>query len=214
MKRTLILFAFVAFAMVSMAQKGSWYIGGLVGYNISTDKPEDDDADKTVSATWNANPEFGTFITNTLQIGFVGGLSGYSRKVGDDKDYTTISVNPSVYLRNFYKFTDELSAFAGIYVNYINGTDKNYSYPDGNETVDQTTHAGFGGRLGIGIAYALSPRFTVLGQYGLAGFSNIVYQDNEGDKTHTESNFDFGVNTVGSGTAFNVGIYYTFVKGK
>jgi hypothetical protein len=214
MKRTIFLIFFIAFAMVSMAQKGSWYVGGLVGYNISTEKPEADNADKTIYTNWNLNPEFGTFITNTLQIGFVGGLSGYARKVGDNKDYSSVSVNPSVYVRNFYKFTENLSAFAGVYINYINGIDKSYEYSTGSEVETKDSHNGFGTRLGIGIAYALSPRFTVMGQYGLVGFSTIVYKDSEGHKTSTDTNVDFGINTLGSGTAFNVGIYYTFAKGK
>jgi hypothetical protein len=213
MKKTVFLIAFIAFAMISMAQKGSWYVGGLVGYGISTDKPESDNQDKTVETTWNMNPEFGTMITNTLQIGFVGGLSGYNEKVGDKKEYSSLSVTPSVYVRNFYRFTDNFAAFAGIYVDYLNGANKDYSYSTGSEVVTQTSHVGFGSRLGIGIAYALSPRFTILGQYGLMGFSTKVYQNDEGDKTHTENNFDFGVNTV-SGSVFNVGLYYTFVKGK
>ncbi len=214
MKKTIFLFAFIAIAMVSTAQKGSWYVGGLVGYNISTEKPEADNADKTVSTNWNMNPEFGTFITNTLQIGFVGGLSGYARKVGDNMDYSSLSVNPSVYVRNFYKITDNFSVYAGVYINYLNGIRKYYDYSTGSKVETKKSQNGFGARLGIGIAYALSPRFTVMGQYGLAGFSTIVYKDNDGNKTSTDTNLDFGINTVGSGTAFNVGVYYTFAKGK
>ncbi len=215
MKKTIFILSFLAVAMVSMAQKGSWWTGGMVGYAVSNMKPESDEADKESTISWNVNPEFGTFITNTLQIGFVGGLSGSVNKVDKDKNYSSVSISPSVYLSNFYKFTDNLSGFARIYVNYINGKDIDYVY-DVEDKVDeiQTTHMGFGSRLGIGIAYALSPRFTVLGQYGLMGFSTVAYEDDNGDKTHTDFDFDFGVNTVGSGTAFNVGIYYTFVKSK
>jgi hypothetical protein len=215
MKKTIFLISFIALAVVTMAQKNSWYAGGMVGYAISNDKPESDDGVKITEATWNANPEFGTFITNTLQIGFVGGVSGYVRKYDEEKDYSSFSVSPTVYLSNFYKFTDNLSGFARIYVNYFNGKDIEYDNTDPDEIDEiQTTHMGFGSRLGIGIAYALSPRFTVLGQYGLVGFSTVAYEDDQGNKTNTDVDFDFGVNTVGSGTAFNVGIYYTFVKGK
>ncbi len=206
---------FAAIAFVSMAQKGSWYVGGLVGYGFSKDKPENPDDSETTQTTWNISPEFGTFITNSLQIGFVGGLSGYARKIDDDKDYSSVSLSPTVYLSNFYKFTDNLSGFARVYVDYINGKDKDYDYSNGEDPIEiQTTHMGFGSRLGIGIAYSLSPRLTVLGQYGLFGFSMVAYEDDEGNKTNTENEFGFGVNTVGSGTAFNVGIYYTFAKGK
>ena len=191
MKKTIFLISFVAIAMVSMAQKGSWYAGGTVGYAISSEKYEDDEAAKQTTISWNVNPEFGTFITNTLQIGFVGGVSGYVNKDDDDKDYTSISISPTVYLGNFYKFTDNLSGFARIYVNYINGKDKDYIYTPDETLEEQETHMGFGSRLGIGIAYALSPRFTVMGQYGLMGFSTVAYEDDNGDKTRTDIRFRF-----------------------
>ena len=213
MKKTIFLISFIALAMISMAQKGSWYVGGQVGYSFETDKPEDADLDKTGTTTWNVSPEFGTFITNSLQLGFVGGFSGEAQKEGDNKVYSILDITPTIYVRNFYKFTDNLSAFAGLYFHYNNGIDKNYTYnTDGTEVEVQTTHMGFGTSLGLGLAYALSPRFTVLGQYGLFGFSTVGYKNNEDEKTNHVTNAEFGVNTVGSGTAFNVGVYYTFKK--
>lgn len=212
MKKTIFLISFIALATISMAQKGSWYVGGQVGYGFGSDKPAADSLDKTVSTTWNINPEFGTFLTNTIQLGFVGGFSGMATKTGDEKELSSLSVNPTIYLRNFYKFTDNLSAFAGIYVHYINGATRYYSYSSGSEVETKYSHSGFGSSLGLGLAYALSPRFTVLGQYGLFGFKSVVYKDSEGHKDRTETDATFSVNTVGSGTAFNVGVYYTFKK--
>jgi hypothetical protein len=46
----------------------------------------------------------------------------------------------------------------------------------------------------------------------LAGFSSITYKNNNGDKTNTVSAFDVGINTVGTGSVFNIGLYYTFKK--
>ena len=70
--------------------------------------------------------------------------------------------------------------------------------------------------MGIGVAYALSPRFTAVGQYGLMGYRSVSNKVG-GNDAGSDSSFNFGVNTVGSsslsfgsGTVFNVGIYYTF----
>jgi len=211
MKKTIFLFAFIAFAMIAMGQKGSWYIGGMIGYNSSTDKV-DSSGTKTLSSAWQASPEIGTFLTKNVQLGLVTGVIGSSRKIGDKKDFNSFSFDPTLYVRYFFHLTDNFSVFTGIYLNYFYGIDKYYSYPSGSETSLKGTHSGYGARLGIGIAYALSPRFTAVAQYGLAGFSSIVYKDNDGNKTSTSTNFDVGINTVGAGSVFNIGLYYTFKK--
>jgi hypothetical protein len=212
MKKTIFLISFIVIAMISMAQKGSWYLGGIVGYSSSTNKAADSTGTKTIESNWSVNPEFGTFLTNSIQLGFVTGLNGSSGKVGSNKDYNSISFSPTLYVRNFFKITDNFSAFAGIYLSYISGTNKYYSYPNGSEVETKGTHSGFGARLGIGVAFAFSPRFTAVAQYGLAGFSSIAYKNNDGKKTNTVTAFDVGVNTVGTGSVFNIGLYYTFKK--
>jgi hypothetical protein len=211
MKKTIFLISFVVFAMISMAQKGSWYIGGLAGYSSSTDKA-DSNGLKTIGSNWSASPEIGTFLTKSIQLGIVAGLTGSSEKAGGKKENNSISFCPTLYVRNFFKLTDNFSVFAGVYLNYYSGTDKYYSYSTGSEVETKGTHSGYGARLGIGVAYALSPRFTAVGQYGLAGFSSITYKNNNGDKTNTVSAFDVGINTVGTGSVFNIGLYYTFKK--
>jgi hypothetical protein len=62
-------------------------------------------------------------------------------------------------------------------------------------------------RVGVGVAYALSPRFTAVGQYGLLGFQSTK-DKLDGEETTKDSSFDFGVNTTG-GSVFNIGLYYT-----
>jgi len=216
MKKTIILTLMITFTLAGMAQKGSWYIGGLAGFGTTTDK--DQDGDKIVMSNWALGPEFGTFLNDDLSIGFVTGLSGASRKVADEKDYNRTAFSPTVYVRHFYRFTDIFSAFGGVYLGFISGTRKDYTYPQGSETEYKTTSSGVSIRLGVGVAFALSPRFTAVGQYGLLGYSSVGYKNNDGEKTLTENSFDFGVNTVGgstlsqgngSGSVFNVGIYYT-----
>lgn len=118
---------------------------------------------------------------------------------------------PTLYLRYFFHLTDHFSLFTGLYLNYYYGTYKYYSYTK-SETEMKGTHSGLGGRLGIGIAYALSPRFTAVAQYGLAGFSSIGYKDKDNKLINTVTKFDVGINTVGTGSVFNIGLYYTFKK--
>jgi hypothetical protein len=216
MKKTIFLIAVMAFAFKGIAQQGSWYIGGLAGYGSSTNKDANDN--KTVTSNWAVGPEFGTFLSDNLQLGFVTGLSGSSRKMGDNKDYSSTSFSPTVYVRHFYTITEIFSAFGGLYLGYISGSMKEYDYSTGSEVEMKSSRSGFSGRVGIGVALALSPRFTAVGQYGLLGFSSVSNKNNDGEKTSTDSSFDFGVNTIGgntfvqgngSGSVFNIGIYYT-----
>lgn len=214
MKRTLLSMALVASSIISMAQKGNWYVGGLVGYSSSTLKSSTGFA--TTSSSWAFAPEVGTFLKDDIQLGFALGLGGTSQK-NDTKDLQSSTVLiPTVYGRKFFKITDGFSTFAGVYLGYTSAkTTDNTSTP----SVDITL-SGINIRLGIGIAYALSPRFTAVGQYGLLGFSSLSTKV-AGADAGTISNFSFGVNTVGSstlpqgngsGAVFNIGLYYTFVK--
>jgi hypothetical protein len=212
MKKVILLMLFIASAGIVSAQQGSWYIGGVVGLNSSTSKTAD--GFKTTYTNWAFAPEVGTFLKDDIQVGAFLGMTGGS--IGDDDDdiYKYSSLSPTVYARKFFKVADNFSTFAGLYVTVSTGS--NTSYPAG--TAVKTDHFGFGTRVGVGVAYALSPRFTAVGQYGLLGFQTTKDKV-DGDDAGSDSSFDFGVNTVGysplsqgngSGAVFNIGIYYTF----
>ena len=212
MKRALFIIALVASSMISMAQKGSWYVGGVVGFNSNTSKTAS--GFKTVTSSWAFGPEVGTFLKDDIQLGFVLGLGGSSLKNDNNKLESSSNFSPTVYGRKFFKITDNFSTFAGLYLNFTSGTTTFY-YP----TV-KVTQSGFGVRLGVGVAYALSPRFTAIGQYGLMGYQSVNNKTG-GVDNGSSSSFDFGVNTVGnsilrqgngSGAVFNIGLYYTFIK--
>lgn len=218
MKKVAIIVAFILSAVITIAQEGSFYIGGVAGYSSSTTKDPDNSDSKTVTSTWAAGPEFGTFLTDDIQLGLALGLSGDARKMGDEKDYSKTSFVPTLYGRNFFRITDNFSTFAGLYLAYFSMSQTNYNYDSGSEVKTKYKENGFGARLGIGVSYALSPKFTILGQYGLLGFYTTTTKDGDGNKLSKDSGFDFGVNTVGSdvlsqgngsGAVFNIGIYYT-----
>jgi hypothetical protein len=216
MKKILILISAIALSSTVIAQKGSWYIGGVAGYGSSTSKDANDKKDVTTS--WAFGPEVGTFLKDDIQLGIALGLDGSSSKFEGTEYAKTSSLSPTLYARKFFKITDNLSSFAGLYLNYISGTDTQTGYAD--EKVE-TKKTGFGGSIGIGVAYALSPRFTAVGQYGLIGYHSVNNKV-AGDDAGTDSGFEIGVNTVGSssfgqgngsGSVFNVGIYYTISTG-
>lgn len=216
MKKILTILS-IAFIGSTFAQKGSWYIGGSVGMNSSKTTFTPNGGTKTETGkdfSWVAAPEFGTFLADTWQLGLALGVSGQSMKGNDTISSMTIS--PTLYARKFFKITDNFSLFAGLYGNFTTGNETRTV----NAIDVKSTVSGFGARLGVGIAYAFSDRFTAVGQYGLVGFSSSTSKDNNSNVMHT-SGFDFGVNTVGSsilhegnnsGSVFNIGLYYTLFK--
>jgi len=203
MKKTLILISMVVISSMAMAQQGNWYIGGLAGFSSSKSTPNS--GNETVNTTWNFAPEGGTFLKDDIQLGIALGLGGDKTKIGGNDNFKTSNLSPTIYGRKFFKITDSFSTFAGLYLDFINNKSTSYA-----PTVFETKTSGFGARIGIGVAYALSPRFTALGQYGLLGFKSTKDKDN-GSEVGKDSSFNFGVNST-SGSVFNVGIYYTFIK--
>ena len=127
---------------------------------------------------------------------------------------SSTSISPTAYVRKFFKITDNFSTFGGFYLNFSSGKTTDYIPAPSVES----TQSGVGFRIGVGVAYALSPRFTAVGQYGLLGYQTSTNKV-AGTTTGSVDSFSFGVNSVGSstlsqgngsGAVFNIGIYYTF----
>lgn len=201
MKKALILISMVAISSVALAQQGSWYIGGLAGFSSS--KSEDSGSGiESVSTSWAFAPEIGTFLRDDIQLGIALGIGGSKYVVDDEDQSKSTDLNPTVYGRKFFKITDNFSTFAGLYLRLISQKSTNLI------TDVESTNSGFGARVGVGVAYALSPRFTAVGQYGLLGFQSTTGKV-DGDEVSKDTDFDFGMDTTG-GSVFNIGIYYTF----
>ena len=192
-------------SMAAMAQKGSWYVGGTVGFNSTTDKAAAPSTNKDVTTSWSFAPEAGTFLKDDIQLGFALGLSGSTDKVNGTKTTSTFGFSPMVYSRKFFKITDNFSAFAGVYLKLI--SDKTTTYTGATSVENKTS--GIDLHLGAGVAYALSPRFTAVGQYGLLGYQSTTDKTG-GVSNGTSSSFYFGANTIGP--VLNVGLYYTLKK--
>jgi hypothetical protein len=201
MKKALIMISMVAISSMALAQQGSWYIGGLAGFSSS--KSEDSGSGvESVSTSWAFSPEIGTFLRDDIQLGLALGIGGSKYAVDGDDVSKSTQLDPTVYGRKFFKITDNFSTFAGLYLRLISE-----KFTDVGPDIETTTN-GFGARVGVGVAYALSPRFTAVGQYGLLGFQSTKDKV-DGDEVSTDTDFDFGMDTTG-GSVFNIGIYYTF----
>jgi hypothetical protein len=184
----LLLFLFVA--SIANAQKGSWYVGGQLGFNSRTEKNA---GIEVTTTTWSVAPEVGTFLQKELQLGFAVNLGGSN---APNSSETTFS--PVIYLRKFYPVGDKFSLFTGIVGNFTTGST--------NVNNQSGTLSGWGLHLSLGAAYGISKTFTLVGQYGLLGYSYESTSIN-GNK-NSVSNFGLNVNSLGP--VFNVGIYWTF----
>ena len=186
-----ILLLFLIASSVTYAQKGSWYIGGQLGFNSKTEK--NTGSSDVTTTTWSVAPEVGTFLQNNLQLGFAVNLGG-----SNSPNTTETTFSPVLYLRRFYPVGDKFSLFTGIVGNFTAGSTKTGGQ-DG-------TLSGWGLNLSLGAAFAVSKTFTLVGQYGLLGYS---YESVKFDSTkNSVSNFGLNVNSLGP--VFNVGIYWTF----
>src|SRR5688572_3589095 len=118
MKKLLILISMVTLSTMSMAQQGSWYIGGQVGFSSDTDKDSGSGA-KQVGTDWAFSPEFGTFLRDDIQLGIALGIGGGKTTVDGDETFKYSSLSPIVYGRKFFTITDNFKTFAGLYLSYI-----------------------------------------------------------------------------------------------
>ena len=197
------------------AQIGSWYIGGTVGFGSTKTEgfaPNNQPAQpKTVNSNWNFSPEFGTWLQDDIQLGIGLNINGSSTKVDDDKVISSSNFNPTVYGRYYWRTQTALSFFAGLNLQLITGGTTIYDgAPNGDDIKGKTS--GFAGGVNAGIAYALNDRVGIMGQMGVAGFSNSkTTPDKENEDIYTKSSqAGLLLNTLGP--VFNIGIYYTFLK--
>ncbi|MFI5236542.1 MAG: outer membrane beta-barrel protein [Ignavibacteriales bacterium] len=194
MKKVIFFLLFALCSAGTFAQKGSWYVGGQVGFNSGSE--EETNESEITTTSWSVAPEIGTFLSNDLQLGFALNLSG-STEEQDTFKTTTSNFAPVIYLRNFHKVTEQFSVFAGIVASYTTGT---VEFPGGESTI-----SGWSANLSIGAAYALTNRFTAVAQYGLLGYTSQTMESGSNETTTT----NFGLNINSLGPVFNVGIYYT-----
>jgi hypothetical protein len=187
------LLCLVFFISVTHAQKGSWYVGGQLGYNSRTQK--NTGMPDVTTNTWSVAPEVGTFLQKELQLGFAVNLGGSSAP-----NFSETTFSPVLYLRRFYPVGDKFSLFTGIVGNFLTGTSK--------QSGQNSDLSGWGLNLSLGAAFGISKTFTLVGQYGLLGYSYESTTFN-GNKSSVDN---FGLNVNSLGPVFNVGLYWTFIE--
>lgn len=207
MKTKKILFSLCILASVTAsAQKGNWYVGGNVGFNLSQTKHENgnitlDDGKRT---SWTFAPEIGTFITDQTQVGIALMIVG-SKFDDQDSPVSTINKGTSyggnIYGRRFFG-KEAFKPFVGVNVGYITGDSKTTF---GNVTTEGPDNSVFNANINGGFGYAISKRFTTVGSFGFLGYQNNTTKSGS-NKTTTSS---FGLDANSLGNRFTIGFYYT-----
>jgi Outer membrane protein beta-barrel domain len=201
MKKLLLSFSLCIFIFAANAQKGSWYVGGNLGFSSEQSKTESAGTEtKTGKRTsWSISPEVGTFLTNQIQIGLAFTLSGSNFK-DQTSDFRSESNNygATVYSRYFFG-KEAFKPFVGLNASYLAGkSTATNSFKSKNATFGLNANAGFG--------YALSKRVTALGSFAVLGFESFISKPNDNVK-NTTNRFGFDANSLGN--RFTIGFYYT-----
>lgn len=196
----------VATASLSLkAQKGSWYVGGNVGFSSTQDKVKsgNTETDDGKTTSWSFSPEVGTFLTNHVQVGLAVTVAGSKFDAQETPVNTEISFTSyggTLYGRYFCG-KDAFKPFVGLNVTVLPGKQETKV---GNTTTE-SDRMNFGANLNAGFGYAIAKRWTAVGSFGLLGYE---YSSTEsGSVKETRSTFGLDANTLGN--RFTIGFYYT-----
>lgn len=205
MKRVIVIVAVTTVSLTLKAQKGSWYVGGNVGFSSTQDKfktgnTETDDGKTTA---WSFSPEAGTFLTDRVQLGVALTLAGSKFDAQESPINTVITSSNyggTLYGRYFCG-KDAFKPFVGLNVTVLPGSRETKV---GN-TSTESDLMNFGANLNAGFGYAIAKRWTAVGSFGLMGYE---YSSSEsGGTKETRSIFGLDANTLGN--RFTIGFYYT-----
>jgi outer membrane protein W len=196
----------------TFAQKGSFYVGGQVGFSNSTNTFDPNvnggTTSETKSSSWSFSPEVGTFLTDNVQLGVGLNIVGTSNdNFGVDQDGSAFG--GTVYSRYFFgEGSKAFRPFVGANLSYLSGKQDQVTFNFGlPANVLQTDFNTFGANINAGFAYALSPKVTVVGSLGVLGFDSTTYEIENSPAKRTINNFGFDLNSLGN--RFTVGMYLT-----
>ena len=205
--KTILLSAFALAAISANAQKGSWYVGGNVGFNSQQSKMDvsGTTTDEGKLTSWTFSPEFGTFITDHVQLGL--GVTATGSKF-DNQNSTpginkTTNLGATLYSRYFFG-KETFKPFVGINVLAAPGKTENSL---GGTITSETKDFTFGANVNAGFGYALSKRVTAVGSFGLLGYNHSSSKSVGGSTKYITSSFGLNAGTLGN--RFTTGIYYT-----
>lgn len=207
MKKVVLTFGAGLLVFMAHAQKGSWYIGGNAGYNV-TQQSYNGSKDHR-STTWSFSPEIGTFLNDNFQLGAAVTLAGQKSETFDAYKNVIKSnmTGGSVYARYFFG-NGLFRPFVGMNITFLPGS---VTHTDSMNNTGKYQTLNYGANINAGFALALSSRVTAVGSFGALGYNKtMIKPEGSGAQQTSES---FGFNEAGTlGQRFNVGIYYTFLK--
>ena len=202
MKKAVIVFTLSLISMGAFAQGGSWYVGGIVGYNTQSS----DQAKNPTTNMWYFGPEIGTFFNANWSAGLVLGLDGMSQKNDDGDIMKRSSFVPNLYGRRWWNVGEKLNLFAGLDASFGSGSTTMYDQNNNGEETKED-FSSFSSNINAGVAYALAQRWTLLLKFAALGYSS----ETTGDITTTQ----FGLVADGNITSNQfifVGLYWTFLE--
>ena len=209
MKKFTLIAAASLLTATSFAQKGSWYAGGNVGFNSTTNKVDNNgtETNGAKKTTWSFSPEVGTFLTNHVQLGLGITLTGSKTdaRTAIVNESKSIQTGATLYSRYFIG-EGNFRPFVGINAFVLPGSEKNTI-----GTATTTTRLmNYGANLNAGFGYGLNSRVTVVGSFGALGFDETI-SEVKGSNVKVKSS-SFGLDANSLGNRFTIGIYYTFMK--
>ena len=206
MKKPILLLCLIGCTLLSLAQKGEWYTGGQLGFNVSQFKTEVNGNTSTDGKTssWTFGPEIGTFLNDRVQIGTGIILAGtrFESETTPNNISRGLAIGGMIYSRYFWG-KNTFRPFAGIHAGYTYGKSKNSN----SIQILESKQTNFITNLNAGFSYALSKKVNALGSFGFLGFNSSVSQALPGNTKQKYTSFGLDVNSLGN--RFTIGFYYT-----
>lgn len=196
----------ILFSTAAFAQKGTFYIGGNVGYGSTTEKIGGTTV--TEASNWSFSPEIGTFLTDNVQLGV--GLTIMGSNIETSMSDRNQSVfGGTLYSRYFFgEGSKAFRPFVGVNLGLLPGSGKDTFNAPGLPPVETKFNSfEFNTNLNAGFAYALSPKVAVVGSLGVLGFSSEKIKPKDGGNETKTNSFAFDLNSLGN--RFNIGLYMT-----
>jgi outer membrane protein len=213
-KLSLMMVMAILFAANVMAQttKGTWYVGGGLGFSSSNEKTKSGsisaDGDKTSS--FNIKPGVGFFISDKISLGIdVGFTTSTLKSPNNDKSKSSIfSINP--YARYYMMLNDNFGFTGTLGIGYASGTSK---IEGGGISVDGPKSTQFSFGVTPGLVYFPTNKIGLEANFGFVGYTSDKFTStsNTGVKTEQTTNqFALGANSINP--QFSLGFRYYFTK--